>query len=81
MKKRYQECNIFVKLYRRIRYQIPCIVNSTWHYLYNRDKLLFKVHLTEWQIKARWYYTFDELKFKIFGRAKNEDFGVDNTSN
>ena len=72
-KKRYQECNIITKLYRRIRYQIPCFIYAIYRIIYNalfipRNEredlgLIYKILSGEWQSrdKANWIHALEEL--------------------
>jgi hypothetical protein len=69
-KKRYQECNIFIKLWRRLIYQIPYFILACCRFVqyqfFVKDtevtaKLAFRLTHVEWQHKANWYYTYEEV--------------------
>ena len=84
--KRYQECHILEKLYRRLKYQ-PCyFVQGCWCYLkqtiriyITKEKLnklespslYFSLIYGTWQSKAKWYWTMEEMQEK-FKRWKEE---------
>lgn len=70
--KRYQECNLFVKLYRRIKYQpiyfiyaCWCFIKSVFNYpIYQYREnpfLVYKIIYSIWYEKAKWYYTHEEV--------------------
>jgi hypothetical protein len=90
-KKRYQECNLFVKLYRRLVYQIPFFFEALYLCLkslkrYSKGKgyspcLIFKLTYVKWQGRkmANWVYTEEELKKELGwdeeDNSENEDEG------
>jgi hypothetical protein len=78
-KKRYQDCNRFVKMWRH-RHYIP--IPFKWVYyqyvkpllVHNDDddskeplrgKLLWSVLIGDTEIKMNWYYTWEEVKKKL----------------
>jgi len=74
--KRFQECNFFVRLWRRLKYQpkyffkalyIATKVRFSPNNQY-RFKFIFSLIYTEWQMKAEWHYTTEE----VFGNLKRE---------
>lgn len=67
-KKRFQDSNVFVKLYRRLIYQMPYFLKAVWVWLKSpkgEKKLLFSLIYVEWQIKANYLYTIEEVKESI----------------
>jgi hypothetical protein len=69
-KKRFQECNIFVRLYRRIRYQPYYFIKALWvmfKAVFDKERefklsFYFKLIYTQWQSDADWWYTLQELQ-------------------
>lgn len=79
---RYQYQNIFVKIARRIRYQIPHLAKAVYRfpincfYYFTREDwthpcLCFKITAISWEIDAEWYHYEEEL-FEILGLDKDE---------
>ena len=76
--KRYQECNLLVRLYRRLKYQPYYFLKGVKGYIeqlmtkkYDDDdistirlppRFIFDVYYSQWQSKAEWYYTYEEFK-------------------
>jgi len=72
--KRYQDCNLIIKLYRRLKYQpyyflkaLYCSIEHLMTKKNNRDTEIYKASFIfsliycEWQMKANWMYSFDSL--------------------
>jgi len=70
--KRYQECNVFVKILRRLRWQPIYFIQALYtvilyRFLPKKDRcfkssLMFEIVYYTWQGKAKWYYTPEEIK-------------------
>lgn len=65
--KRFQECNIFVKLYRRLRYQPYYFITALFYWFKSKfilrsgnEKLVFMITYAEWCSKAEYWYTPEE---------------------
>lgn len=78
MDNRYQFKPLYVRLYRRARYQPLYFLLAVYYVIRNifrrredREslRLIFTLHHTMWQIKSEWYYTFDDVDsmFKYLG--------------
>lgn len=67
-KKKFQDSNIFIQLYRRLIYQIPYFLKAVWVWFISpmgNKRLLFSLTYIEWQMKANYLYTFEEVKEKL----------------
>ena len=71
--KRYQECNFLTRMYRRLKYQPYYFIKAlylSFKYLYRKDlgekaSFVFSILYQEWQCKAEWYYTEEEVWQKL----------------
>lgn len=79
--KRYQECNWIVRLYRRLRWQPFYFLKASFYafkaFLTNPSvdpELTFKLIYAEWNSKANWNYTpeevFEHLREMIDGKKR-----------
>ena len=72
--KRYQDCNLIIKLYRRLKYQPYYFLKAMVYAIIqtitkrNRDEngiykasFIFSLIYCEWQMKADWHYTHEEV--------------------
>lgn len=67
--KRFQECNLIVRLYRRLRWQPLYFFKALFIAIktaLSKDssmepELAFKLIYAEWNTKANWYYTPEEV--------------------
>ena len=84
---RYQFKPWYIRLYRRARYQPLYFLLAVYYVIRNifrrregRESLglIFTLHHTMWQIKAEWYYTFDDVDsvFKHIG-VESDDMHTD----
>ena len=65
--RRYQDCSIIEKIYRRLKYQPICVIIALFYtvkHLFMKDGkpiLVWKILSVEWCLKAKWYYDIDEV--------------------
>ena len=80
-KRRYQDCNLIIRLYRRIKYQPYYFIKASYYAIIqiltkrNRNKygifktsFIFSLLYNEWSHKAGWYFTHEE----VFGETLSE---------
>lgn len=77
---RYQECNIFIRLYRRLKYQplyfIKACIAVIRELPYNSQlpsRFGFLCVYNQWYIKANWYYTHEEVFRTITPTSEDHD--------
>ena len=64
-RKRFQECNFIIKVYRRLIYQIPYFFKAVYVWIISPVKmkrLLFSLTYVDWQVKANYLYTLEEVR-------------------
>ncbi len=62
-KKRFQDCNIFIKLYRMIRYIPPNFIKGVCYGLAIKNmRHAFNLFIGMWQADADWVYTQEEVR-------------------
>lgn len=80
-KKRFQECNIFVKLCRRIRYQPYYFIKALWvmtKATFDKERelelsLYFSLIYYQWQLDANWTYTLEEVRMNLKDKLFDEE--------
>lgn len=78
MKKRYQECNVFVRLFRRWHYvKIPFLTFNIYFRQEKDDEFgylkfidCYKIAKSICQVKMNWVYTMDEVKKELYEQVK-----------
>ena len=78
--KRFQECNFFVRLYRRIKYQPISFIKALWASVLallthgsETARLVYIVRYSDWYSKAHWYYTTEEVIDNLIRQIERED--------
>lgn len=76
--KRYQDCNLITKLYRRLKHQPYCFIRALLltprSYLLNSDLgvvFIFTILYSDFYTKVNWYYEDEELWDDIRGEVEN----------
>lgn len=78
--KRFQECNFFIRLYRRIKYQPISFIKALWASILallthgsETARRVYSVYYSDWYIKAHWYYTTEEVMNNLMRQIERED--------
>lgn len=82
--KKFQDCNIFVKLYRRAKYQPFYFLLAIWTVIIaffskkRKEPLYyyFTIIYGQWFVKAHWYYTIEEVSENLEKIIKKPKKGV-----
>lgn len=76
--KRYQDCNLITKLYRRLKHQPYCFIRALLltprSYLLNSDLgvgLVFSLLYSDFYTKVNWMYSHREVWNDMRGEAGN----------